>query len=104
MMVYHYYRGLSAYTKPKGDRSLRIATVLLRKTDRWVSLFAKAIKYKNHNRHTTKYMVDSTYLLALQHDIYLSQGLMERQVLQNHQLMIHLEVLYFSLPQARSNP
>ena len=27
-------------TKPRDDRSLRIATVLLRKTDRWVALYA----------------------------------------------------------------
>ena len=32
-------------TKPRDDRSLRIATVLLRKTDRWVALYAVLRNY-----------------------------------------------------------
>ena len=43
-------------TKPRDDRSLRIATVLLRKTDRWVALYANSLraKIKPRNMYETQ--------------------------------------------------
>ena len=49
-MAYHHYRRFYIYTTLKGDRSLRIATVLLRKTGRWMALYAvEKVKGKKKN-------------------------------------------------------
>jgi hypothetical protein len=56
-MAYHHYRSSCIYLKIRGDRSLRIATVLLRKTGRWPALYAVYI-----------YSADLKTLLA-EHDV-----------------------------------